>query len=300
MPEDAPPLGSFEEATRELVAALRSADPRVREHALEEVPAVVDDALARELLRFARDAERGDEERGEALIALGPALSECHDEEAADGTLESPAPGTEDWWELPLSAAGYREVQDELHRIYHDAALPKLVRRRALEAAVRAPRDWHREAAATAWSSGDPEWRATAVFAMGHLQGFQDEVIEAFRGEDPALRGEAIRAAGRSATGEVLAEDLLALAADRTARRDHRLAAVEALGELQPEEASHVLAELQDDPDPEIAAAAREAAEGANLWSSLEEEGFGLPDDLDLDLDLSDLDDPNGPGEDDW
>lgn len=296
--ETPPPLDSFDDTSREFVAALRSDDPDVRAIAIDEVSPVVNDPLARELLRFVRDPERGEQERGRALIALGPALEECSLEEDIEAGLEAAAPDAEDWWEAPLSAIGYRELTEELRRIYHDGSLPKLVRRRALEAAVRAPRDWHREAAATAWRSGDPEWRVTAVFAMGHLQGFQDEIIEAFRGEDPALRGEAIRAAGRSATGEVLAEELLALAADRVARREHRLAAVEALGELQAGEASDLLAELQDDPDPEIAAAALEAAEEVDLWSSLEEEDFGVPDDLDLDL--ADLDDPDASGGDDW
>lgn len=298
MSKDAPPLESFEEATRQFVAALRSDDPAVRYVALGEVPPMVDDEVARELFRFARDPERDEKERGEALIALGPALAECHDEEAPDGTLEAPSPGTEGW-ELPLSSAGYREVHDELRRIYHDGSVPKLVRRRALEAAVRAPRDWHREAAATAWGSGDPDWRVTAVFAMGHLPGFQDEIIEAFRNGEPPVREEAIRAAGRSATGEVLAEDLMALAADRSAHRDLRLAAIEALGELQPEGASDVLEELQDDPDREIARAALEALEEVDLWENLEAGDFEA-DELG-DTDFEDLEGYTGPGDDrDW
>lgn len=284
MAKDAPPLESFEEATREFVAALRSDDPEVRRYALGEVAPVVDDAVARELFRFARDPERGEEERGEALIALGPALAECCDEEAADGSLEPQPAGTEGWWELPLSSAGYREVHDELRRIYHDGSLPKLVRRRALEAAVRAPRDWHREAAATAWGSGDPEWRVTAVFAMGHLPGFQDEIIEAFRKGEPPVREEAIRAAGRSATGEVLADDLMALAADRTAHRDLRLAAIEALSELQPEGASEVLEQLQDDRDREIRGAAREALEEVESWEEIEAGVFEADDFGDADF----------------
>ena len=297
MPKDAPPLESFEEASRQFVAALRSDDPAVREVALGEIPPMVDDEVARELFRFARDPERGEEERGEALIALGPALAECHDEEAPDGTLEAPPPGTEDWWELPLSSAGYREVHDELRRIYHDGSLPKLVRRRALEAAVRAPRDWHREAAATAWGSGDPDWRVTAVFAMGHLSGFQDEIIEAFRKGEPPVREEAVRAAGRSATGEVLADDLRALAADPSADRDLRLAAIEALGELRPEGSSEVLEELQDDRNREIRAAAREALEEVDFWEDLEAGDFE-GDDLG-DADFEDLEGLGG-SEDDW
>lgn len=282
MAKDAPSLDSFTEENREYVAALRSGDPEVRAHALEEIAPIVDDALARELLRFARDPARSDEERGQALIVLGPALEECHDEEAPDGTLEAAPPGGEGWWDLPLSDAGYREVTEELRRIYLDGSAPKLVRRRALEAAVRAPRDWHREAAATAWRSGDPEWRLTAVFAMGHLPGFEGEIDEAFRGEDPVVRQEAMLAAGRSSAGEALGGSILDVAADRKASRDERLTAIEALAELQPDGAFEVLDELRDDPDPELAAAAEEALEELNLWSDLDDLGgleAGEPDD---------------------
>lgn len=271
MAQDAPSLEAFSESNREYAAALRSDDPQVRAFGLEEVAPMVDDHLARELLRFARDPAREDEERGRALIVLGPALEECSYEEAPDGTLEAPPPGTESWWELPLSSAGYREVTEELRRIYHDGSLPKLVRRRALEAAVRAPRDWHREAAATAWRSDDPEWRLTAVFAMGHLEGFEDEIGEAFGDEQSLLRQEAMLAAGRGPSGETLAGELLGVAADREAPRDDRLAAIEALAELQPDGAFEVLDELIADPDPEVAEAAEAALEEASLWSDLDD-----------------------------
>lgn len=283
MAQNAPSLDSFTESNREYVAALRSDDPAVREHALDEVAPMVDDELARELLRFARNGELGDEERGRALIVLGPALEECSLEEAPDGSLEAPPPGTEGWWDLPLSSAGYRQVTEDLRRIYHDASLPKLVRRRALEAAVRAPRDWHREAAATAWRSDDPEWRVTAVFAMGFLEGFEDEIGEAFEGEDVRVRQEAMLAAGRGSGGEVLADDLLKVAADPKAPRDDRLAAIEALAESQPDGAFEVLDELIADPDREVAEAAEAALEEVSLWSDLEDldGGFDLDDEED-------------------
>lgn len=282
MAKSAPSLDSFTETNREYVAALRSDDPEVREHALEEVSPVVDDALARELLRFARNGDLEEEERGLALIVLGPALEECSLEEAPDGTLEAPPPGTESWWELPLSSAGYREVTEELRRIYHDGSLPKLVRRRALEAAVRAPRDWHREAAATAWGSDDPEWRVTAVFAMGHLEGFEDELQEAYEVGESPLRQEAMLAVGRGPGGEVLTREILRVAADPKAPRDERLAAIEALAERQPDGAFEVLDELTADRDPEIAEAAEGALEEVSLWSDLEDlEDFGDPADDD-------------------
>ncbi|MFP3938742.1 MAG: HEAT repeat domain-containing protein [Thermoanaerobaculia bacterium] len=272
MSERPRPLNGFDEADRELVAALRSDEPDVRSYALGEVHAVVGDALARELLRFARDDGRDPEERGRALIALGPALEEASFEEEPDGSLSSDVP---DWWAASLSDAAYRHVHDELRKIYHDAALPKLVRRRALEAAVRAPRDWQREATAAAWRSGDPEWRLTAVFAMAFLGGFRDEIVEAFGSDDPLVRRQAIRATGLSdeAAG-ALRKAILALAADLGAEREDRLAAIWALGEGQPRGARDLLEDLTEDRDPEIAEAAEDALEEIRLFSGV------VPDDL--------------------
>lgn len=259
------PLETFEEADRELVAALRSDDPDVRSYALSEIHAVVGDALARELLRFARDGDRDPEERGRALIALGPVLEEASYEEEPDGSLPSDVP---DWWETALSDAAYREIHDALRRLYHDAALPKLVRRRALEAGVRAPRDWQREAAAAAWGSGDREWRLTAVFAMAFLGGFRDEIVEAFEGDDPLIRREAIRAIGHSdVAAEALGGKIVALARNPGTDREERLAAVEALGEGQPPGAQGVLKDLAGDPDGEIAAAAEASLEETRMSS---------------------------------
>jgi HEAT repeat protein len=272
-----PPLDSFEEASRPFVKALRGDDPLARGVALEEIAPIVDDALARELLRFARDPSRDPGERGRALIVLGPALEETgYEEEEEGGGLASPM-GPEEWWETPLSDAGFREVNEELRRIYHDGDQPKEVRRRALEAAVRAPRDWHRDAVATAWRSGDEEWRVTAVFAMGFLSGFADEIEEAFRSDDPILRREAIGAVGRAEV-EDLVPDLLEVAADTGEDGDDRIAAIEALEELQLAEAVDVLDDLLDDDDAEVARAAQEALTEISAWAEIEEGGFDLDD----------------------
>jgi hypothetical protein len=51
------------------------------------------------------------------------------------------------------------------------------VRRRVLEASVRAPQDWHQEAIREAYSSGDESWRLTAVFCMRFVRGFKDQTF---------------------------------------------------------------------------------------------------------------------------
>lgn len=58
-----PSLDNFDEASRSFVAALRGHDSVARAVALDEVSGIVDDALARELLRFARDPDGDPEER---------------------------------------------------------------------------------------------------------------------------------------------------------------------------------------------------------------------------------------------
>lgn len=283
------PLDQFDEASRPLVEAIRSDRPSAREVAIREISDVVDDALARELLRFAAEPEIPEEERGAALIALGPALQLCWEDEEADGSLPAAPPDADAFdaafFEHPLSNEGYREVQEALRLLYHDAEVPKLLRRRALEAAVRAPRPWQADATAAAWSSDDPEWRLTAVFAMGHLGGltdesFDEELREALSGRDEVIRREGMLAAGRSAFEEV-APMLMDLAVRTDADPEDRLTAIQALGEMAFEDARETLEALLDDPDPEIAMTAEEALEDISL--------FGGPD----------LDDDPGDDEDD-
>lgn len=274
-PPPKPPLDSFDETSRPLVEALRSDRPSARQVAMREISEVADDALSLELLRFAGDPEMPEQERASALIALGPTLQLCWEDEDDDGTLPSAPPDADAFdvafFEHPLSNTGYAEVREALRRMYHDAETPKLLRRRALEAAVRAPRPWQQEAAAAAWQSDDPEWRVTAVFAMGHLGGmtdasFEEEIREALAGSDEVLRREAMLAAGRSGFEE-MAPQLMDVATRTDADPEDRVTAVEALGEMMFEGATELLESLTDDPDREVARAAEEALEDLVLFA---------------------------------
>ena len=104
---------------------------------------VIDDEIAAALLETALDHDEPEELRGQAAIALGPALEEVD-------TLEE---------EAPISLGVFESTQKALHSGYADASVPKLVRRRMLEASVRAPRDWHAAAVRSAYASDDPEWQ---------------------------------------------------------------------------------------------------------------------------------------------
>jgi hypothetical protein len=73
--------------------------------------------------------------------------------------------------------------------------IPKEVRRRTLEASVRAPESWHQNAITAAYSSGDKDWILTDVFSMRWVRGFDYQILEALKSADPEIHYEACQAA---------------------------------------------------------------------------------------------------------
>jgi hypothetical protein len=110
-----------------------------------------DDAL----LSFLCNGDQPEEIRGRAAISLGPVLEHADTE------------GFEDADDLPITERTFHRIQEPLRKLYVDASVPKEVRRRILEAAVRAPQDWHRDAIRAAYGSGDEAWRLTAARLAG-------------------------------------------------------------------------------------------------------------------------------------
>jgi HEAT repeat protein len=92
---------------------------------------------------------------------------------------------------------------------------------------------------------------------MGHVRGFDQQILDALRSTDPGIHYHAVRAAG---TWEVAAAwpHLAALATSNT-NRPLRLAAIEALGTIRPLDSVEILANLADSEDEEIAEAAGDA-----------------------------------------
>jgi len=216
---------------------------------------IVDDAMAGTLLRVAASDDEDTELRGRAAIALGPALELMDEWVPAD--LDEPL----------LSAEVVTRIKQTFRRLYADAGVPGAVRRRVLEAAVRAPEDWHHGAARAAWIVDDRAWRLTAIFCMRFLPGFGDRIIEGLECDDVELRYEAVCAA-ENWTLQDAWPHVVRLALAEREDRCVRLAAIAAVAAIRPSAARDVLAELTVARDEEIADAAFEAvtlAEGEGL-----------------------------------
>jgi hypothetical protein len=127
----------------ELIAVLRDPGASVAERALAAELAgetvIVDDEIAGLLLAIARNAEEPEEVRSSAAIGLGPALEEADTAEITNGIV-----GEVDV-DSPISAEVFASIKAGLREVVEDESAPALVRRRALEAAVRAPAPWQRE-----------------------------------------------------------------------------------------------------------------------------------------------------------
>ena len=270
------PVGSFLEENRVFVEGLRDPDEDVRRRTLAEIEEL-DDELAEELLRIV--GAPGDEElRADVAISLGPTLELCDDELDDEGRL---LPGGEWWNSAPLSPDGYGRVTTGLRRVYLDAQVPRLVRRRALEASVRSPQEWHEGAIRAAWASADGDWRQTAVFCMGfhYRVDFEKEIEEGLRDDATAVRREAIRAAGRRGLVD-MGSEILAVAVDEGSDPELRYAAVEALPYLEVPGAREVLTALLRSADDTLQESAEAALEELLLVERLEADLDQDPDEL--------------------
>jgi hypothetical protein len=207
---------------------------------------VTSDVLVEELLSTVGNPGRSDEVRAKAAISLGPVLEETDLEGfAGDG-------------DPPISERTFTRAQETLHALYQDEGQAMEVRRRILEASVRAPQDWHVQAIRKAYARSEDDWKLTAVFCMRFVAGFEETIVEALDSQDPEVRREAVLAAGN---WEVKAawERVAGLLTSAKTAKPLLLAAIEAAVALRPREASALLEELRDSDDEEIVEAVEEA-----------------------------------------
>jgi uncharacterized protein (UPF0147 family) len=206
----------------------------------------MNDQLADALTAILRHPDEAEQLRAAAAVALGPVL-----EQANTFELEDPH-------DIPITQRTFRNIQDWLRKLHFDQSIPKEVRRRILEASVRAPEEWHQNAIRAAYSSGDKEWILTAVFSMRWVRGFDDQISEALKSGDAEIQYQAILAAGNWELAAAWSH-ILALVCDAATPKSSLLAAIGAIASIRPAEARSVLADLADSDDEEIAEAVDEA-----------------------------------------
>jgi hypothetical protein len=207
---------------------------------------VINDDLADALMAIIRHADEPEKLRARAAISLGAVLEQADTD------------GFEDPDDVPISERTFRNIQDTLHRLYLDNSNPKEVRRRILEASVRAPKDWHQNAITAAYSSGDKDWMLTAVFSMRWVRGFDNQILEALRSADPEIQYQAVNAAGNWELDAAWPR-IVVLLNDAGTPKPLLLAAIGAASSIRPQEAREILIDLAASDDEEIAEAADEA-----------------------------------------
>jgi hypothetical protein len=207
---------------------------------------VINDELVNALLSILRSGDRPEEVRGRAAISLGPVLEQADTE------------GFEDADDLPIAERTFHRIQEALRTLYMDASVPTDVRRRILEASVRAPQDWHRDAIRAAYASDDDVWRLTAVFCMRFVRGFDAQILEALDSANPDIHYEAVIAAGNWAVGAAWSH-VAALVTSGKTEKSLLLAAIDAVASIRPHDAPERLADLADPDDEDIADAVHEA-----------------------------------------
>src|SRR5947209_14731981 len=151
-------------------------DDRVTAAELAGDLVVMNDDLASILLGIVEDSSQPEQLRARGAISFGPILEQA-DIEGFDGDPE----------DMPISEKVFDRIQAALQKLAQDERVSKEVRRRVLEASVRAPQDWHSAAVRTAFDTGDPEWMLTAVFAMRWIRGFDQEILQSLKNPDPEI-----------------------------------------------------------------------------------------------------------------
>ena len=247
--KDTPPWEWPEEAGKTFLRILRDdrADKSERLLAAELAGdfTVINDELAEALLSIVDSSEETEALRGTAAVSLGPAMEHAY------------LMGFEDADDIVISEETFLGIQDLLRKLYMNADVPEDARRMILEASVRSPREWHEDAVRAAYSSGQEIWKLTAVFCMRFIRGFEEQIIEALGSKDEDILYQAICAAGNWEVDAAWSH-IASLATTELTDKSLRLAAIEAVASIRPQEAAEVLIELTQSDDEDIVDAAYE------------------------------------------
>jgi len=249
--------------TKQLLSELTDPDEETRAAAIEELALEMDDETAQALLDIAA-SDAAEETRARAIVALGPEIEECGTDYMEDAIDFGPETGP------PVSRETFAAIVARIRGLYFDEKQPKLVRRRAFEVLIRDPQPWHREAIQKHFASADEEWRLTAVFAMGHITGFEREIAAAVETAEEPLLFEAVRAAGQMEVSAA-APRIRALAASHDADLDLRIAAIYALPHVD-RDSFELLESLEQSRNRDIAEAAADAVQELRIFTDTGED----------------------------
>jgi len=260
--EDTPPWEWPEDTAKTLLGVLRDdqADKSDRLLAAELTgdETIINDELADELLAIVSEGNNSESLRAKAVISLGPSLECAYMHEFEDAE------------DVPISENKFHEIQESLCKLYMDTDIPQEVRRRVLEASVRAPQDWHQDVIREAYSSTDESWKLTAVFCMRFVRGFNDQILEALETEKQDIHYEAVCAA-RNWEVDAAWSDIATLITTEGTDKYLLLAAIEAVASIRPQEAAEILFYLSDSEDEDIADATYEAMTMSEVFLDLED-----------------------------
>jgi hypothetical protein len=246
-------------ASDTIIEGLRTDDKAQQLSAAKLAAEGMNESIGRIVIDLIRSTDADEEVRARAAIALGPALEECELDGFDDSDLDDPV----------LSQPLFEEAKKTLRSVYHDPSAPKIVRRRALEASIRAPQPWQEGAVRSSYLSGDEEWQVTAVFCMGFLDGFEAEIIEALQHDSYPILYEAVRAAGNACLDSA-SRYIRSIALDESADHDLRIVAIETVPSVAIPDAHELLASLSTSEDEEIEETALLAIEELELWEFTE------------------------------
>ena len=219
-----------------------------------------EDEISLALLNVVAGESQPAELRARAAISLGPVLEET-DSEGFDEVYSEP----------PITRETFDQIKQTLRKVYSDQKAPKEVRRRALEASVRAHEDWHTDAIRAAAFSVDEDWKLTAAFCMRWVRGFDQQILMMIESKNPLIHREAVMAAG-SWELDAAWPHVAALVESPKTEKQLLLAAIAAAGSIRPTEAHDVLDHLADSRDTEIAEAVEEALMMADLGDEDEDD----------------------------
>ena len=261
--EDIPPWEWPEDAAKIFLEVLRDdqADESERLLAAELAgdATVINDELVDALLAIVRSGHDPDSLRAKAVISLGPALEYAYID------------GFEDAEDVPISENKFHEIQESLCKLYMDTKIPHEVRRRILEASVRATQEWHKNTIREAYSSGDESWRLTAVFCMRFVRGFNDQILESLGDENQDIHYQAVCAAGNWEVDAAWSH-IADLATTEGTDKPLLLAAIEAAASIRPQDTAQILIDLTKSNDEDIVEAAYEAMAMAEAFFDFEDD----------------------------